>query len=408
MSKNIKQLADLQPDRTNANKGTPRGRGMVEASLRETGAGRSIVVDKDGETIAGNKTLEAWADIGGEIIVVPSDGTKLVVVQRTDLDLSDDTGPARKLAYYDNRAGEVGLEWDAERLLADLNAGVDLADIFRDDELDELLAGLQPEPEPVSDPGAQVAKAEELRGKWGVQSGDLWQLGEHRLICGDCTDAAVVARVMGGEKAVCMWTDPPYGVSYVGKTKDALTIENDGAEGLLDLLTAAFGVADSVVLAEGSPFYIAAPPGPPFHDFATALIRVGWKWHETLAWVKNSMVLGYSDYHYKHEAVFYGWKGKNRFWYAGRDQVSVFEIDRPSRSEDHPTMKPPELVIAMLENSTKAVDLVYEPFDGSGTTLMACEALHRRCRAVEISPAYVAVALERWATATGREPVRVG
>lgn len=144
MAKTIKQLDDLQPDIANANKGTQRGRGMVEASLRETGAGRSIVVDKAGRVIAGNKTLDAWADIGGEIEVVRTKGDKLVVVQREDLDLSDDTGTARKLAYYDNRAGEVGLEWDAEQLLADLNAGVDLASMFRDDELDTLLADIRP------------------------------------------------------------------------------------------------------------------------------------------------------------------------------------------------------------------------------------------------------------------------
>lgn len=140
MAKIIKQLDDLKPDTSNANKGTQRGRGMVEASLREVGAGRSIVTDKDGRVIAGNKTLEAWADIGGEIEVVRTKGDKLIVVQREDLDLSDDTGPARKLAYYDNRAGEIGLEWDAEQLLADIGAGLDLSSMFRDDELSEILA----------------------------------------------------------------------------------------------------------------------------------------------------------------------------------------------------------------------------------------------------------------------------
>lgn len=144
MSKSIKEVSDLTPDRTNANKGTQRGRGMVEASLRETGAGRSILADKMGRVIAGNKTLEAWVDIGGEIEVVRTTGDKLVVVQREDLDLSDDTGIARRLAYLDNRASEVGLEWDAEQLLADMQAGVDLSDLFRQDELDELLADLQP------------------------------------------------------------------------------------------------------------------------------------------------------------------------------------------------------------------------------------------------------------------------
>ena len=133
----------IQPDRKNANKGTERGRYMVEASLRETGAGRSILLDKDGRIIAGNKTFEAASDIGLPVRVVETDGTELVAVKRTDLDLDDDTGTARKLAYYDNRASEISLSWDAEQMLADLGAGLDLSAMFRQDELDELIASAQ-------------------------------------------------------------------------------------------------------------------------------------------------------------------------------------------------------------------------------------------------------------------------
>ena len=134
----------ITPDRKNANKGTERGRYMVEASLRETGAGRSIVLDKDGRIIAGNKTFEAASDIGLPVRIVETDGRELVAVKRTDLDLSDDTGAARKLAYYDNRAGQVGLEWNAEQVLADLGAGLDLSAMFRQYELDALITGMQP------------------------------------------------------------------------------------------------------------------------------------------------------------------------------------------------------------------------------------------------------------------------
>src|SRR5882672_3585349 len=155
MPKKISSIADLTPDARNANRGTQRGRGMVEASLREVGAGRSIVTDKEGRVIAGNKTLEAAADIGLEIQVVHSDGQKLFVVQRDDLDLSDDTGVARKLAYLDNRASETGLAWDAEQLLADIQDGIDLSAIFWPDELDALLAGLV-EDEPIADSGPQI------------------------------------------------------------------------------------------------------------------------------------------------------------------------------------------------------------------------------------------------------------
>lgn len=151
MAKQIQSITDLIPDAANANKGTERGRYAVEASLRETGAGRSIVVDKDGRIIAGNKTLEAWADISGEIEIVKTDGKKLIVVQREDLDLSDVEGLARKLAYYDNRAGQLGLEWDAEQLFSDLNAGVDLSGMFFDHELNDILGHLDTVDDPMAE-----------------------------------------------------------------------------------------------------------------------------------------------------------------------------------------------------------------------------------------------------------------
>lgn len=411
----IIHLSELEQDRANANKGSERGQQLLETSFRQYGAGRSILIDKKGRIIAGNKSAEQAMNIGMEdVVVVQSDGTKLIAVQRTDLDLYEDEA-ARKLAYMDNRSSEF-LAWDAEQLLADMQSGLNLSEIFKQDELDALLAGLV-EPEPVQDVEPDISKADELQKKWSTSLGQIWQMGKHKLACGDCTDIATVERLMQGEKAVCMWTDPPYGVSYVGKTKNALTIENDGSEGLHRLLEGAFECAD-MILAEGGPFYIAAPPGPQFHEFSTAIIGVGWKWHETLAWVKDSMVLGHSDYHYKHEAIFYGWKGKNRFWYAGRDQVSVLEFARPKRSEEHPTMKPVELITACLENSTKRDDIVYEPFGGSGTTGVACEQLGRQARMIEISPAYCAVILERFdgmgiapvllTDATGAMPVLSG
>jgi len=208
---------------------------------------------------------------------------------------------------------------------------------------------------------------------------------------------------MGGEKADCMWTDPPYGVEYVGKTKDALMIENDNVEDLPDLLKRSFELANTV-LVDGAPIYVAHPAGELQMVFNKCFVDTGWLFHETLVLVKDSMVLGHSDYHYKHEPIMYGWKGKNRKWYAGRDQVSVFEIPRPKQSTEHPTMKPPELVEVCLQNSTKSRDLVYDPYAGSGTTIVSCERLNRRCRAVEISPAYCAVAIQRWVDMAGGTP----
>jgi DNA modification methylase len=264
-------------------------------------------------------------------------------------------------------------------------------------------SGLDYGKEPKEAPEPQSDKAAELQAKWGTQKGQVWELGQHRIACGDSTDAAHIARLMGGAKADCMWTDPPYGVEYVGKTKDALTIENDGADGLDALLQGLFAVADSV-LVDGAAIYIAHPAGALSVTFGHRFLAQGWRLHETLVWVKDSMVLGHADYHYKHEPILYGYKPGNgrrgrggQGWYGGNDQVSVFEVPRPKRSEAHPTMKPPELVRPMLQNSCPAGGLVYEPCCGSGSTMVAAEQLGMWCFASELSPAYCAVVLERLA-----------
>lgn len=312
-----------------------------------------------------------------------------------------------------------------EGLLADLRTSELVQD---DDALDALLASIASErgmayaaSEVADDPGPQIDRAEELREQWGTERGQVWEIPSksvpgcsHRLMCGDSTSAEDVGRLMAGEKAVCMWTDPPYGVNYVGKTKDALTIQNDGSDGLPALLKNAFANAGRVLLG-GAPFYVAHPAGAQQLTFLQVVSDLGWKIHEQLVWVKDSMVLGHSDYHYMHEPILYGWTpGEGRpgrgdhagtRWYGNNSQVSVFEIPRPKRSEDHPTMKPPELVEMMLRNSTRQGEVVYEPFSGSGTTIVACERLGRSCRAVEVDPAYVAVTLQRLSD-MGLEPRR--
>lgn len=237
----------------------------------------------------------------------------------------------------------------------------------------------------------------------------------HALLCGDATSSSDVAQLMaagGGERADAMWTDPPYGVSYVGKTKRALTIQNDGAGDLEGLLTDAFAAADSEALADGAALYVAGPSGPQGIVFIN-VFNAQWRLRQMLAWVKDSMVMGHSDYHYRHELILYAFKpGEGRLgrggagWYGPNNATSVFEIPRPKRSEEHPTMKPVALVAAMLENSSAAGDVVYEPFCGSGTTLIASERLDRRCRALELDPRYCDVILRRWETETERTAVR--
>lgn len=202
---------------------------------------------------------------------------------------------------------------------------------------------------------------------------------------------------MGGEHAVWMWTDPPYGVDYERTTPEGYAVANDNAQGLPALLGDAFAAANDNALAPGAPFYIAHPSGPAALTFGQAVLDTGWRFHQTLVWVKHCFVLGHSDYHHRHECLLYGWKpgpGGHR-WYGGRTQHSVLFHDRPMRNHGHPTVKPTPLIVQCLENSSRPGDLGYEPFAGSGSTVVAAETAGRLCYAVELLPPFVAVALER-------------
>jgi hypothetical protein len=219
-----------------------------------------------------------------------------------------------------------------------------------------------------------------------VKAGELWLLGSHRLLCGDSTRPEDVERLMDGEVAEAMWTDPPYGVGYVGKNRKALRIANDSASAGPAVFASACSVAP---LAPCARFYAAVPAGPLQVEFLLAIREVGWRLHQELVWVKNSLVLGHSDYHYAHEPLLYGYTpGPGRpgrgahegsRWYGDNSASSVLAFDKPARSERHPTMKPVGLIEECLANSTKSGDLVYEPFAGSGSTLIAAERLGRRC-----------------------------
>lgn len=391
-------IRDLIPYEVNPRQITNKQAKDLKASLAKFGIADPLIINTDNMIIGGHQRKKILETLLGY------DPDYQIDVRVPDRELSIDE--ARELNV---RLNKNVADWDFDILANNFELD-DLLDWgFDKGELDlDLWADEAPE-----DVEPQIDKAEELRVKWGVETGQLWQLGEHRLVCGDCTDKAVVDKVMHGERASCMWTDPPYGVDYVGKTKDALTIENDGADGLESLLLDSFSIANDA-LESGAPYYVAHPPGALQVTFLTSVLAIGWKIHEQLVWVKDSMVLGHSDYHYKHEPILYGWtSGEGRSgrgkhdgsrWYGDNSQVSVFEIPRPKRSSEHPTMKPPELVEACLQNSTQIDGIVYEPFSGSGTTLIACERLGRKCRAVEISPAYVAVAIQRWVDVTGGVP----
>jgi site-specific DNA-methyltransferase (adenine-specific) len=255
-------------------------------------------------------------------------------------------------------------------------------------------------------------EAPDLPDEPTVRRGELYALGDHRLLCGDATDAADVRRVFGDTtEADVMWTDPPYGVAYQTKLSteeavarhrrtDGLEVTNDQPEDIPALLAAAFGHAP---LRAGGAFYVASPSsGDVLPVFYAALAGAGMSVRQQLLWIKDVFVMGRHDYHYRHEPILYGWKeGSAHFFGGGRAQDTVWEIPRPKRSESHPTMKPVELVARALKNSSRPGDLVYEPFAGSGSTIIAAEQTRRRCVALEIDPRYAQVAIERWQAFSG-------
>ena len=262
--------------------------------------------------------------------------------------------------------------------------------------------------------------------------GDVWDLGESMLLVGDATDTVSVADMLDGERADCVWTDPPYGVNYVGKTKDALTIENDSSDDLPQLLLGAFRTVISAS-KPGVPVYVAYAENENV-TFHAAMTEAGLLVRQHLVWVKPAMVLGRSDYQYRHEPIWqaqtpgepdegtpaghegvaYGFTpgGQGRLgrggpnWFGDNRATTVFEVAKPSANRDHPTMKPVELIDQMLANSLRPGGLVLDVFGGSGSTLIA--AYHRRSRAalVELDPRYADAICRRFQEHTGVMPVR--
>ena len=246
--------------------------------------------------------------------------------------------------------------------------------------------------------------------------GELYALGAHRLLVGDSTSPDDVARLLGDAPVDLLWTDPPYGVAYEGGTAEKLTIKNDALSpaALRELVASALRLAQ---LRPGGVFYIATPPGPLHVEFVLAAREAGLQVRQTIVWVKDRFVMGRSDFHYRHEPILagdvpvepvtydpiaYGWAaGAAHLWQGGRRLDTVWEVPRPARSREHPTMKPVELVTRALEYNSRPGDVVYDPFAGSGTTLIAAEQLGRRARVMELDPRYAQVIVERWQDFTG-------
>lgn len=376
---------------------------------------------------------------GGENLIVEGHGRQIAA-----LELGLETVPCIRLdhmtdeqrrdyAIRHNRTAELS-EWDAVNLESELQdleiKGFDMQGL----RFDDLLETPQAEPEQLVEdtPPAAPKKPKSKRGC-------IYQLGRHRLMCGDSTSLSDMRSLMAGETADLVVTDPPYNVGY--ESEDGKTIQNDhmSSEAFLSFLTRAFTAMDAV-MKPGCCFYIwyGETEG---YNFRGACINAGWRIRQNLVWVKNQIVMGRQDYQWKHEPCLYGWKdGAAHYWSGGRKQrttftaVDLYELrnaseaellrfieehwcdleptetsvlyeERPARSLEHPTMKPVRLIGRLVRNSSQEGGIVLDAFGGSGTTLIACEQLGRSCRMMELDPVYADVIVSRWEQFTGQTAV---
>lgn len=372
----------------------------VVASMRRFGFGAPLLARRaNREIVAGHTRALAAQKLGVELVPVRF------------LDLSEED--AHLLALADNKLGEIA-EWDDDGVL-EILSGYSLDDAaFAGWDKGDLEALAEGAAGPATEDEAPTIRAEAV-----TKTGDLYELGHHRLLCGDSTVAADVARVMDGRLADIVWTDPPYGVALnkvqsVSEAKarhrrlDGQIIENDelDPDSLRAFLASSLGLAHEHCKA-GGVWYVACPSGDVFGEFAYVLGREGLKiWRHTLCWVKDQLVLGRADYHYRHESIIYGWKdGAGHLQLEDRTQDTVWEVARPKKSPEHPSMKPVELVARALRNSSRKGELVFEPFGGSGTTLIAAEQTGRVAAVIEKSPQYCDVIVRRWEALTGKTAV---
>lgn len=379
-------ISKLVPYVNNARTHSPEQINKLRASLREFGFINPVIIDREFGIIAGHGRVMAAREEG--IAEVPC-----VFV--------DHLTEAQKKAYIlaDNRmAMDAG--WDEELLRveiealqgADFNVGLtgfddkEIADLFKTDS------------DKVEDDDFDLTAA--LEKASFVKEGDIWVVGKHRLFCGDATNPDHVSKLMDGKRANLILTDPPYGVSF--KSKSGLTIKNDSMknEEFYEFLKSAF-VNMAAHLEQGGSAYV-------FHadteglNFRQAFIDAGFHLAGCCIWVKDSLVLGRSDYQWQHEPVLYGFlKNGKHSWYSDRKQTTIWNFKKPKRNENHPTSKPLDLLSYPLGNSSQENAIVVDTFGGSGSTLMACEAMNRICYTMELDPKYASVILRRYVEDTG-------
>lgn len=367
----------------------------IKNSIEAFGYVDTIIVNSDGTIIGGHQRYNVLLDLG-------YDTTQVVVV-----DATKEQEKALNIAL-----NKITGEWDEEKL-CDLLIELDLSDIdmqlsgFIYDELENLKIKFDNDEAKEDEDFDEGAALSAARKETRTKRGDVWVLGEHRLVCGDARDADDMGKLMDGMKADLFLTDPPYNVDYVGKTKDALKIENDKMtdQEFRDFLLGAFSIAKGS-MKSGAAFYIwhADSKG---YDFRGACMDVGWQVRQCLIWAKDILVMGRQDYQWQHEPCLYGWnEGASHAWYSDRKQTTLLHFDRPARSKEHPTMKPVPLFGYLIQNSTKSGDIILDSFCGSGTTIIAAEQLERKAYCIELDEVYCDVIVRRWEEFTGKAAVK--
>lgn len=433
------EIAALKPYERNAKQHGKEQVERIARSIRELGFLSPCLIDQELNVIAGHGRILAAKEIGWETV-------PCVFIEG----LTEEQRKAYILA--DNRLTEMG-EWDMELVqqelaaLADADFDISLTGFDPDLRFDDSMAQIQDD----GWTGAEEQQAEEPRSRIG----DIYQLGAHRLMCGDSTDPGMVEALMGGEKADLLVTDPPYGVAYedkidrlnrwldpehINRKKGKQQIKNDNSETEAEeTIRKAIKNANDH-MKPGGVFYIWHQ-GLKFEIFRNACQDAGWTVKQLLIWVKNSFVPGLQDYQWKHEPCLYGWKeGAAHYFLDSRKQTTVIEdqapdfrnmkkdelialveklLDeeqtpttvfheaKPMRSDLHPTMKPVKLIARQIRNSSQPGEKVLDLFGGSGTTMIACEQMDRRCFMMEFDPHYADVIVDRWEKMTGLKALRV-
>lgn len=357
----------------------------LKSQIKELGLYKPFVITKDGTVLGGNMRLKACADLGitdVECVVVNAPTEELRI----------------KYALADNdRAGYYEEDQLAELILSipDINLDDYKLDLGTPTSVEDLLKQFAPEPE--EDEAPEVSQDEPVS-----KLGEVYQLGRHRLMCGDSTKIEDVEKLMDGKKADMVFTDPPYNIAYEGGSKKRDMIENDKVadfyQFLLDAYTSMFTFTKG-----GAAFYVCHADSERV-NFTKAFKDAGGYLSSVIIWAKNNATFGRSDYFWRHEPILYGWNASGSHqWFGNRKQDTIWNIDRPSRSDEHPTMKPIELIARAVNNSSKSDDIVMDIFLGSGSTLIACEQTNRTCFGMELDPRYCDVIRKRYAKFIGKE-----